>query len=162
MSRINKNPPRTTSGGKRKAVSSRQCLIKTAGTAAKGFQRKMSSHSEPGGVLPGLWPLSSGAVGNASRCENDYPPSFEVREHGPGADRSLRRQEHLVIQPEVAGVSFDSSIEPSILKTGGRAVRHCPFRPGDLPFSSPPRRAAVSRCPPGPVRPLTGTLPRSL
>ena len=44
---------------------------------------------------------------------------------------------------------------PFALQTSGRDIRHTLRQPGGLPFSSPPRRVAVSRCPARLVRPLT-------
>ena len=72
-----------------------------------------------------------------------------------GDQESLRRPEHLFIQPEVLGVAFGSLLNPSTLQTSGRDIRHTLRQPGGLPFSSPPRRATVSRCPARLVRPLS-------
>ena len=58
-----------------------------------------------------------------------------------GDQESLRRPEHLFVQPEVLGVAFGSLLNPIALQTSGRAIRHTLRQPGGLPFSSPPRRA---------------------
>jgi hypothetical protein len=72
-----------------------------------------------------------------------------------GDQESLRRPQHLFIQPVVPGVAFGSDLKPFALQTSGRAIRHTLRQPGGLPFSSPPRRVTVSRCPARLVRPLT-------
>jgi len=58
-----------------------------------------------------------------------------------GDEESLRRPEHLFVQPVVLGVASGSYQKPLPHQTRGRAIRHTLPQPGGLPFSSPPRRA---------------------
>ena len=71
-----------------------------------------------------------------------------------GDQESLRRLEHLFIQPVVLGVAFGSLLKPFAFQTSGRDIRHTLNQPAGLPFSSPPRRVAVSRSSSWLVRPL--------
>ena len=60
-------------------------------------------------------------------------------------------------------VKFGPSRNPSALETKVGETFGIPSdQPGKLPFSSPPRRATVSRSPTWPACPLPGTLPHSI
>jgi hypothetical protein len=70
-----------------------------------------------------------------------------------GDQESLRRPEHLFIQPVVLDVGFGSLLRPFALQTSGRGIRHTLDQPDD-PFPSLPRRDVVSRSSSWLFRPL--------
>jgi len=42
---------------------------------------------------------------------------FKVWEIGPGENQATHRPEHLFLQPDVLGVTFGSSLDPTTLQT---------------------------------------------
>jgi hypothetical protein len=72
----------------------------------------------------------------------------------PGDHESLRRPEHLFIQPVVFGVASGSLLRPFAQETSGRCIRHALDQPED-PGPSLPRKVEVTRSSSWLFRPLS-------
>ena len=109
--------PEDDLGGKRKGRFLKVCRVKTVGLIAQGtptgkvWSCGLRRRIDPLPADRGLEKTGTPVISEPRL------PSFGVWEIGPGAQRSVRRTEHLFIQIEVAGVAFGSMLNRSTRQT---------------------------------------------
>ena len=146
-----------TSGATTSRLVRRVCRVKAAWLTAQGSpdreglvfwasaaHRSISNRSQAGEGDDALTYASlarrSSRSGSVLRGDQNDPVARSISSSSPRSS-ALR--------------SALDELRPSTLRTGGRDIRHTPRQPGGLPFGSPPRRVAISRCPARLARPLT-------
>jgi hypothetical protein len=152
----NKKPPRVTSGETASRFVRRGMRVKAVGLAVGGSptdDARSSGRRRRNGPIPA-----------AHRQEKDHDAltyvSLARRSSRSGS--VLRGDQNDLVARSISSSNPRSSAlrsardeeRPSTLRTGGRDTWHTPRQPGGLPFGSPPRRVAISRCPARLARPL--------
>jgi len=93
------------------------CRVKVVGQTVQGTPTGDFGLTAFGGAAICLQPIVGWKKTLTPRHESLHRRFIEVWEIGPGDQESVRRPEHLFIQPEVVGVAFGSLLNPSTLQT---------------------------------------------